>query len=222
MRFDIITMFPHMFDSYLEYGILGKANTNKKIEIHFWDLKEFTESKSKRVDDTPYGGGPGMILRITPIYNALKAIPKKKKHKIILLSPSGKQFKQTNVHQYIKYDQLIFICGRYEGFDARVKKLVDEEVSIGQFVLAGGELPALTIIEAVSRYVPGVIGHPQALHEESFSTKEDFIEYPQYSKPEIFSPDKKQNWNVPKVLLSGNHKKIQEWKKKKSKKAKSS
>ena len=185
------------------------------------NLRDYTEDKHKSVDDTPYGGGVGMVLKIEPIYKVLKKIVGKKriknKTKIILLSAKGKKFDQAIARRFSKLDKLILICGRYEGVDERVAKyLVDEEISVGDYVLTGGEIPAMVVVDSVSRLIKGVLGNKESIKEESF-LKKDYLEYPHYTRPEIFSPDKKTNWKVPEVLLSGNHQKIKEWKEKCSK-----
>ena len=237
MKFDIITIFPKIFDSYFNESILARARKNKLIKIDVHNLRDYTEDKHKTVDDTPYGGGAGMVFKIEPIYKALvKIVGKNKlkcfkkgiknqklriknnsKTKIILLSAKGKRFDQAMAKRFSKLDKLILICGRYEGIDERVAKyLADEEISVGDYILTGGEIPAMTIVDSVSRLIEGVVGNKESIKEESFS-KKDYLEYPHYTKPEFFSPDKKTNWKVPEVLLSGNHQKIGEWREKSSK-----
>lgn len=214
MKFDIVTIFPNIFDSYFNESILKRAQKKGLIEIKTHNLRDHTEDKHKTVDDKPFGGGAGMVMKVEPIYKAVEAIEKKKKNKIILLSAKGKKFNQKMARQLAKLDQLVFICGRYEGVDERVaKKIADMEVSIGDYVLTGGELPAMVIIDAVARLLPGVI-KKESLEEESHS-KNGELEYPQYTRPENFI-----GWKVPKVLLSGHHKKIEEWRKSKLKKKK--
>ncbi len=205
MRFDIITIFPGIFGSYLDESILQRARKKKLISTHIHDLRAWTSDKRKVVDDRPYGGGPGMILKVEPIVKALRAIKRKKKSRVILLDPAGKQFTHALAKKYSKLDQLIFVCGRYEGFDERVKKFVNERISIGPYVLSGGELPALVILEAVARLIPGVLGNIESIKDESHFV-EGYIEYPQYTRPEIFD-----GCRVPRVLLSGDHKKIDKW-----------
>lgn len=213
MRFDIITIFPHLLDSYLNESLLKRAQKNDLLSIYNHDLRDYTNDPHKKVDSTPYGGGPGMVYQVEPVVNTLEAIPRSPKNLVILTSPRGKPFTQKMSQQLAKYDQLIFVCPRYEGIDERIKKYIDKEVSIGPYVLNGGEIAAMVMIEAISRHIPGVLGKASSLEEESFS-KEGILEYPQYTRPEIF-----RNSRVPKVLLSGNHKKIQEWRDQKSKKA---
>jgi tRNA (guanine37-N1)-methyltransferase len=215
-QFDIITIFPQIFDSYFAESIIKRAQNKKLIKINIHDLRKYSSAKSKlhrSVDDRPYGGGPGMILLVEPIAKALEAIKRQPKSRVIMMSPAGKKFTQREAERLSKYDQLILLCGRYEGFDARVDKLIDEKISIGDYVLAGGELPAMIVTEAVSRNIPGVVGHEHALEDETFSHDLDYIEYPQYSRPEVYNGIK-----VPKILLSGNHAAIKKWRQEKSKK----
>ncbi len=235
MQFDIVTIFPKMFDSYFSEGILARAQKNKLIKINVHNLRKYATDKHKTVDDTPYGGGVGMVFKIEPIYRALKNIignkklkyfkkeskiknNSKNKARVILLSAKGKKFDQAMAKRFSKLDKLVLICGRYEGVDERVSEcLVDEEISIGEYILTGGEIPSMIIIDSVSRLIEGVVGKKESILDESFS-KKGYLEYPHYTKPEIFLPNKKTRWRVPKVLLSGNHKKIEEWKEKNSKK----
>lgn len=216
MKFDIITIFPELFDSYLKESLIKKAQDKKLIEINVHNLRDWTIGKHKTVDDRPFGGGFGMVLKIEPIFSAIKKIQGKKKSKIILFTPRGKQFNQKIAHQLSKEDRIIMICGRYEGVDERVKKIVDMELSIGPYDLMGGEVPAMIIIESVARLIPGVIGKKELLTERITKSK-GFIEYPQYTRPEIFEPKKGTKWRVPKILISGDHKKIEEWRRKKGK-----
>ncbi|MFH1536930.1 MAG: tRNA (guanosine(37)-N1)-methyltransferase TrmD [Patescibacteria group bacterium] len=215
MQFDIITIFPEIFDSYFNESILKIAQEKKKIKINVHNLRDYSKNKHKNTDDTPYGGGPGMVMQVQPIYDAITRITKKSKirkarRKIIALDPGGKMFDQKVATKYSEdLDQIILICGRYEGFDARIYDLVDERLSIGQYVLSGGELPAMVVTEAVTRLLPGVLGHEHSTLEESYSMGLDYIEYPQYTRPEDFNGMK-----VPKILLSGNHREIEEWRKK--------
>ena len=224
MRFDIITIFPEIFKSYFSESIIKRAQEKKLIKINIYNLRDYTKDKHKTVDDTPYGGGAGMVLKVEPIYTAARQIKSAiQNSKIILLSAKGKKFDQKMARRFSKLDQIILICGRYEGVDERVAKYVaDEEISIGDYILTGGELPAMIIVDTVSRLVEGVI-KKESLLEESFSfekkdnKKSEFKiqnskfkinrEYPQYTKPAAF-----KGWRAPKVLLSGNHKKIEEWK----------
>lgn len=214
LQFDILTIFPTIFNSYFKESIIKRALKKKLIEIEIHNFRNFAKDKHRTVDDRPYGGGPGMILKVEPIFRCLKSIKKKKKSKIVLLTPKGKTFNQKIAQRLSKLDQLILICGRYEGFDERVRKLVDEEISIGDYVLGGGELPAMIIVDVITRLVPDVI-EPESLIVETFC-KKGYVEYPQYTRPEVFG-----DWRVPSVLLSGNHKKIEEWRKRHEKRSKS-
>jgi len=222
MRFDIITIFPEVFASYFNTSILKKAQEKKLIKIYTHNLRKWTLDRHQTIDDSPYGGGMGMIFKVEPIFKAVKDLKKKKikKCRVILFSPKGDKLTQKKAKRLSKYDQLILICPRYEGVDERVAKhIADEEISIGEYVLTGGELPAMILVDSVSRFVPGVI-KKESLSEESFNIK-GIGEYPQYTRPEIFYPNKRNKkiaWRVPKVLLSGNHKKIKEWKSKHFKK----
>ncbi|MFA7087845.1 MAG: tRNA (guanosine(37)-N1)-methyltransferase TrmD [Patescibacteria group bacterium] len=218
MKFHLLSIFPKIFDSYLNESIIKRAQENKIIKIKTHNLRDWTKDKHKTVDDTPYGGGAGMLMKIEPLYAALKDIKKldKKikpaKRKIILLSASGKKWTQSLAKKYSKLDEIILICGRYEGVDARIKKFINDEISVGDYVLTGGELPALTIIDSITRLIPGVLGNKESIIEESHS-EEGVNEYPQYTRPAIFKAGNKK-YPVPKILLSGNHQKIQDWRKK--------
>ncbi|MDO9231633.1 MAG: tRNA (guanosine(37)-N1)-methyltransferase TrmD [bacterium] len=215
MKFDIITIFPQIFDSYFGESILARAQKNKLIKIKIHNLRDYTTDKHQTVDDTPYGGGAGMVMKVEPIYKCLKSIKKPKKTRIILFSAKGKKYTQSDAKRLSKYDNLIFVCGRYEGVDERVaQNLVEEEISIGDYVLTGGEIPAMIVVDSISRLLPGVLGNSESAKDESHSS-EGYLEYPQYTKPEVFSVSKKE-WKVPTILLSGNHKKITEWRKEKS------
>jgi len=218
MRFDIITIFPNIFGSYLKESIIKRAQAKKIVKINIHNLRDYTKDKRKTVDDRPYGGGFGMVLMVEPIFQAIKDIKKRsraKKRKVILLSAKGKKFNQKMAQRFSKLDQIILICGRYEGIDERVAKhIADEEISVGDYILTGGESPAMNIVDTVTRLVPGVIAKG-SLEEESFS-KEKYIEYPHYTRPESVKINNKER-KVPKILLSGNHQKIEEWQKKHSK-----
>jgi len=220
LRFDIITIFPNIFDSYLKESFIKKAQESHKISIKIHNLRNFTRDRHKTVDDRPFGGGLGMVIKIEPVYRAvqfLKSKIKNQKSKIILFTPRGKKFTQQTAYKLSKLSQIIMICGRYEGVDERVaKKVADLEVSIGDFDLMGGELPAMLVTETVSRLIPGVLGKPELL-KERITKERGFMEYPQYTRPEVFSPEKGSKWRVPKVLISGNHKKIIQWRGKRGK-----
>lgn len=228
LKIDIITIFPRLFDSFLKESIIKNAQKKELIEVKIFNLRDFAKDKHKTVDDRPYGGGLGMVLKIEPIFKALQTITKykiekgkfkirEKGAKIILFSPRGRQFNQKIAHSLSKLKRIIIICGRYEGIDERVAKYIaDYSFSIGPYDLMGGELPAMILIEAVARLIPGVLGKKELLKERV--TKEGgFIEYAQYTRPEIFKPTRGIKWRVPKVLLSGNHKKIQDWREKNKK-----
>jgi len=224
LRFDILTIFPGMFSCYLDESMMKRAKARKLIDVRIHDLRAWATSKHRQVDDRLFGGGPGMLLKVEPIYRALKelkalkAASKKRPH-VVLLSPRGTRFTQRVAERLVKHDRIVFLCGRYEGVDQRVTDhLVDEEISVGDYVLTGGELPAMTVLDAVARLVPGVVGKEASIVEESHSS-EGFIEHPQYTRPERFSPRKGVHWDVPEVLLSGDHKKIAEWRKKHAKRA---
>lgn len=218
MKFDIITIFPDLFKGFISESLLARAQKKKLITIKTHDLRKWTDDKHKTVDGRPYGGGAGMVLKIEPIWKvvqSLKSKVKSKKSKVrtVLLSAKGKTFTQKDAQRLSKYNQIIFICGRYEGVDERVAKYVaDEEVSIGNYVLFGGEVPAMVIIEAVSRLIPGVVAKEESVKNESF-TKNTPKEHPHYTRPEVFILNGKK-LRVPPVLLSGDHKKIEEWRKK--------
>jgi len=217
MRIDIITIFPNIFDSYFNESIIKRAQEKKLAEINIHNLRDYTNDKRKTVDDKPYGGGFGMVLMTEPIYRAVKEIKKRKrtqKRKIILLSAKGKKFNQQMAKRFSKLDQLILICGRYEGVDERVAKYIaDQEVSIGDYILTGGEVPAMAITDAAIRLIPGVIAEG-SLEEESFS-KEYNLEFPHYTRPKKVIIEKKER-KVPEVLLSGDPQKIKKWQKEKS------
>lgn len=207
MKFNVLTLFPEMFEM-LETSILGRAKKEGKIEINLINIRDFSKNKHKKVDDTPYGGGAGMIMMPDVVYDAYNSI-KNKNAKVIYLTPQGKTLTQSKVKELSKEKELVLLCGHYEGIDERVlEKIVDEEISIGDYVLTGGELPAMVLIDSVSRYVDGVLSAGSVL-EESFSS--GLLEYPQYTRPEVFMDIK-----VPEVLLSGHHKNIEEWRKTKS------
>lgn len=209
MTFHIITLFPEMFGSYIKGSILGRAIEERKIKIKFYNPRDFTKDKNRRIDRKPYSGGPGMVIEAMPVIKAIeKAKGKKKKVKIIFLSPSGAEFNTDYAKKAAKnYSDIIIISGRYEGIDARVKKIFKtEDVSVGPYVLMGGELPAMVIIDCVSRQIKGVLGDFSSLEESRVASSEV------YTRPEVFAY-KGKKYRVPKVLLSGDHKKIEEWKK---------
>ena len=212
MRFDIITIFPDILNSYAEESILGRAQKKGLIEINFHDLRDYATDKHRTTDDAPFGGGPGMVMMVSPVYRAVTSLRVVGRgSRVILLSPQGKKFDQKMAKRLSKYDQLVFICGRYEGVDERVKKYVaDEEISIGDYVLSGGELPAMVIIEAVSRLIPGVLGNKESLESESHTNVGD-LDFPQYTRPAEFITNDGKKLKVPEILLSGDHAKIKKW-----------
>lgn len=208
MKFIILTLFPEAFQSYFNISLIKRAVAKKFIKIEVHNLRDWTTDLHKTVDLRPYGGGAGMVLRVDIIDRAIKTLKSKNKNaKVILLSPQGKVFNQKLARQLSKQKTLILICGRYEGFDERIRNLVDMELSIGDYILTGGEIPAMAVLDAVARLVPGVVGKHESTVHESFS--ENLLEYPQYTRPENY-----KGMRVPKVLLSGNHIKIAEWRKK--------
>lgn len=213
VKFDIITIFPEVFETYFSESIISQARKKGLIKVKIHDLRDWTKDKHKTVDDKPFGGGRGMVMKVGPIYKAVKKL-KKKNSKVVLFTPRGKKFNQKTATKFSKGKHFILICGRYEAIDERVaKKIADINLSIGDYVLMGGELPAMVVVEAVSRLVPEVIGKPDLL-EERITKKGGFVEYPQYTRPEVFEASKKEKWKVPKVLVSGDHKKIEEWREK--------
>lgn len=217
LAFDIITIFPEIFDSYLKESLIARAQKKKLIKINVHNLRKWTTDRHQTVDDRPFGGGLGMVIKVEPVFRAvssLKSKVKSQKSKIILFTPRGKKFSQQMAYQFSKLNQLILVCGRYEGVDERVAKYIaDLELSIGDYDLMGGELPAMVVIETVARLIPGILGKEQLL-KERITKEKGFVEYPQYTRPEVFKPKKRLKWPVPKVLLSGNHKKISDWRKK--------
>ena len=204
MQFDVLTLFPEMFEP-IKQSILGKAIENEKIKLKLVNIRDFSKDKHKKVDDTPYGGGAGMVMKPDVVYDAYKSVYEENA-KVIYLSPQGKTLNQKKVEELSKEKHLILLCGHYEGIDQRViDKIVDEEISIGDYVLTGGEIPAMVLIDTVSRYIDGVLNQ-ESIKEESFS--EGLLEYPQYTRPEVFEGKK-----VPEILLSGHHENIEKWKK---------
>ncbi len=207
MRFDVLTLFPEMFEA-IKQSIIGKAIEKNIIDINLVNIRDFSNNKHNKVDDTPYGGGAGMVIKPDVVYNAYNSV-KSEEAKVIYLSPQGNVLNQNKVKELAKEKHLILLCGHYEGIDQRViDKIVDEEISIGDYVLTGGELPSMVLIDSISRYVEGVL-NKESVMEESFS--ENLLEYPQYTRPEIFLGKK-----VPEVLLSGHHENIRKWRKKQS------
>ena len=207
MKFDVLTLFPEMFEP-LKHSIIGKAEEKELIDVNLINIRDFSKDKHKKVDDTPYGGGAGMVMRPDVVYDAYNSV-KTENCKVIYMSPQGKTLNQKRVEDFSKEKHLIILCGHYEGIDQRViDKIVDEEISIGDYVLTGGEIPAMVLIDSVSRYIEGVLNQ-DSIKEESFSN--GLLEYPQYTRPEIFEGE-----TVPSVLLSGHHENIENWRKEQS------
>lgn len=204
MRFDIVTLFPELIEVYAKNGIIGRAVENNYFQLEYVNLRDFSENKHKKVDDYPYGGGPGMLIKPEPMFRALDAIKKDNSY-IIYLSPKGNLFTQKKAKELSNKEHLILIAGHYEGIDQRIiDKYVDEEISMGDYVLTSGELPVLMIVDAVGRLLPGVLGSDESAIDESHSN--NLLEYPQYTRPESYF-----DMEVPEILLSGHHKKIEEW-----------
>lgn len=221
MNFNIITIFPKIFNSYFGESIIKRAQEKNLVKINIHDLRQWTTDKHRTVDDTPYGGGAGMLMKIEPIHKAIEALKSKiksQKSKVFLLSAKGKKWDQAMAKKYSKLKNIILICGRYEGVDERVTKFIDEEISIGDYVLTGGEIGAMTIVDSITRLLPGVLGNEASSKDESHSTP-GILEYPQYTRPAEFEVESRK-FKVPKILLSGDHKKIEEWRRSKSKKVK--
>lgn len=207
MKFDVLTLFPEMFE-ILKSSVIGKAIEKDLIDINLINIRDFSDDKHKKVDDTPYGGGAGMVMKPDVVYSAYDSV-KDKNAKVIYMSPQGKKLNQKKVEELSKENHLIILCGHYEGIDQRVlDKIVDEEISIGDYVLTGGEIPAMVLIDSVSRYIDGVISN-ESVSEESFSN--GLLEYPQYTRPEVFMGEK-----VPDVLISGHHENINKWRRQES------
>lgn len=208
MRIDIITLFPNMFAAPIGESIVKIAQEKGKLELHIHDLRSFAKDKRKTTDDRPFGGGPGMVMLAEPLFDAIEAVKKLNPGKVIFLTPHGERLVQAKAIHLSQSDSFILLCGHYEGIDHRVREaLVDEELSIGDFVLSGGEIPAMVVIDAVARLLPGVLGDDTSTHEESFSEAlEGKKEYPQYTRPAEF-----RGMKVPDILLSGDHEKIRQW-----------
>ena len=204
MKFDVITLLPKTFELINNLGVITRALEKGLINLNLHDLRKFGEGSYKQVDDKPYGGGAGMVLKPGPIYRAHDSIKKSPNSKTLLMTPQGKVMNQKDLLRWTSMDQLIIICGQYEGFDERVRPLADEEVSMGDYILSGGEIPAISIINGLTRLLPGALGDPESLTDESHNS--NLLEYPQYTRPEIF-----QGMKVPDILLSGDHNKIKLW-----------
>ncbi|MBM3700189.1 MAG: tRNA (guanosine(37)-N1)-methyltransferase TrmD [Actinobacteria bacterium] len=216
MIIDVITIFPQLFENITSYGVIKDGKTKNIYNLNIYDLRDFTEDKHRKVDDRPYGGGTGMVFTVQPVYDCVRFIKEKNnicnadKQKVILLSPAGKKLNQGILKELSLLENIILICGRYEGVDERVKELsVDLEVSIGDYILTGGEIPAMVIIDGVTRLLAGIVGKKESLLNESFEN--DLLDYPQYTRPEVY-----KGLRVPCVLLNGNHEEIKKWRKEKS------
>jgi 2-C-methyl-D-erythritol 2,4-cyclodiphosphate synthase len=208
-NFDVITLIPRAFELINNLGVITRALDKKIINVNLHDLRGYGEGTYRQVDDKPYGGGSGMVLKPEPIYKAHHSIKKSTNSRTLLMTPQGKVLKQKDLLRWSSLDQLIIICGQYEGFDERVRCLADEEISIGDYVLSGGEIPAISIINGLTRLLPGTLGDPASLYDESHNSS--LLEYPQYTRPKIFNGMK-----VPDVLISGNHEEIKLWREQKS------
>ena len=210
MRFHIVTIFPEFFAGPFDFGVVRRARAEGRLEIRIHDLRNWTHDRHKTVDDRPFGGGEGMLLKPEPLFDAVEAIfpNRTSRQRVILMSAQGRRFTQTVAREFAELDDLLVVCGRYEGVDERVAEhLADEEVSVGDFVLSGGELPAALVVDAVARLLPGVLGNEASSQNESFSGEnENFLDCPQYTRPAEF-----RGWRVPEVLLGGNHQEIKRW-----------
>ena len=208
ITFDIVSIFPAMIEAALAEGVVGRAIERRQLDVAIHDLRNFTTDRHRSVDDVPYGGGPGMVMKPEPIFKALDAIQARRGDRltVLLTSPQGTRFTQAVAERLSRQEHVVLLCGRYEGVDERVRSRIDEEVSIGDYVLSGGELPALVVVDAVARFVPGVVGDEQSVVEESFSR--GLLDFPHYTRPAIVGTDR-----VPEVLLSGNHAEIRRWRK---------
>ena len=202
MKIDVLTLFPDMFKVILDNSIIKRAISSNKVSINLVNIRDFSTLSNDQVDDTPYGGGGGMVLMCEPVFSAIESVRKENSY-VVMLTPSGKLYNQSKACEFSKKEHLIILCGHYEGFDERIKTLVDEEISVGDFVLTGGEIPAMSIIDSVTRLVPGVISE-ESLTSESFT--DNLLDYPVYTKPQVF-----RGMKVPDVLISGDHKKIEEY-----------
>jgi tRNA (guanine37-N1)-methyltransferase len=210
MKIDVLTLFPAMFAGPLDESIVRRAREAKLLELKIHNLRDWTHDRHKTVDDKPFGGGPGMLLKVEPLFEAVESL-QREKTKVILLSPSGRKFDQSIARELAQQEDIILVCGSYEGFDERVRKaLADDELSIGDYVLTNGALPAMVVIDAVARLLPGVLGDDESSHDESFS--HGLLEYPQYTRPAEF-----RGMKVPEVLLSGNHAEIGKWRREQAK-----
>ena len=204
MKIDILTLFPNMFTGFINESIIKRAINNNLVEINIHNIRDYSPFKNKQVDDYPFGGGPGMVLMCEPVFNAIESL-KKENTKVIMLTPSGEVFNQKVAYGLSKLDHIILLCGHYEGFDERIKSIVDMEISIGDYILTGGEIPAMAITDTIVRLIPGVINN-ESLDSESFNN--NLLDYPVYTRPEVF-----RDMKVPEVLLSGHHANIEKYRK---------
>ena len=209
MRIDILTLFPKMFEGFLNESIMARAITNNLVTVNLIDFREFSTNKHKKVDDTPFGGGAGMVLQVQPVYDALSSIPNYKTALKILVSPQGEPFKQQKAYDLSAESHIIIMCGHYEGYDERIRDYFDQEISIGDYVLTGGELAAMVLVDSVTRVIPSVIGKDESHLNDSFSN--DLLEHPHYTRPRDF-----MGKVVPEVLVNGNHELIRLWRQKES------
>ncbi len=216
MKFDILTIFPNIFDSYFNESIIKRAQKEKIIKIKIHNIRDNTTDSHRTVDDTPYGGGPGMLMKIEPIYKTLKKIKLSKNSKIILFTPTGEKYNQKLAKEFSKLDQIVMINGHYEGIDSRIDEFIDKKISIGDYVLTNGNIPAMILVDSITRLLPGVLGNEESFKQDSFYDNND-TEYPQYTKPEIFKFKKNGKTielKIPEILKSGNHKLIKDWQEK--------
>jgi tRNA (guanine37-N1)-methyltransferase len=210
MKIDVLTLFPAMFAGPLDESIVRRAREARLLDLKIHNLRDWTHDRHKIVDDRPFGGGPGMLLKVEPLFEAIESL-QREKTRVVLLSPSGRKFDQSIARELAQQDDLLLVCGSYEGFDERVREaLADDELSIGDYVLTNGALPAMVVIDAIARLLPGVLGDDESSHDESFS--HGLLEYPQYTRPAEF-----RGMKVPEVLLSGNHAEIEKWRREQAK-----
>ena len=206
MRIDILTLFPEMFDGVLSASMLGRAQTNGLLDIRVHNIRDYTDNKHRKADDYPFGGGAGLVMMAQPIFDCMDAVLEGGKARRILMTPRGRTLNQKIAKELSSEERIVLLCGHYEGVDERVMEIIDDEISVGDYVLTGGELPAMVLVDCVSRLIPGVLGSDESAADESFS--EDLLEYPQYTRPASF-----RGMDVPEILLNGHHAKIQAWRK---------
>ena len=209
MKIDVLTLFPEMFTGPLDVSMVARARKAGLLDLQIRNLRDWTHDRHKSVDDRPFGGGPGMVLKPEPVFEAVEALASEKT-RVLMMAPTGRVFTQAMARELAGEEHLLFLCGSYEGFDERIRTLIDDELSIGDYVLTNGGLPAMVIIDAVTRLLPGVLGHDESAHDESFS--HGLLEYPHYTRPAEF-----RDMKVPDVLLSGNHAEIEKWRREQSK-----